>query len=83
MQRGKTQATSFEQSNKEEYRFAKTLGIEDDISVESVKSSYRRLIKTYHPDKVYHLGNEYVKLAEEKMKDVNLAYNYFMKKFNL
>ena len=28
----------------------------------------------YHPDKVSHLGDEFQKLAEEKFKSVNDAY---------
>jgi DnaJ like chaperone protein len=28
----------------------------------------------YHPDKVSHLGEEFKKIAEEKMKEINIAY---------
>jgi DnaJ like chaperone protein len=33
----------------------------------------------YHPDKVRHLGEEFRKVAEEKMKDINAAYDYLSK----
>ena len=35
----------------------------------------------YHPDKVGHLGEEFKKISEEKMKEINVAYAYFEKKF--
>ncbi len=31
----------------------------------------------YHPDKVGHLGEEFKSIAEEKMKEINVAYGYF------
>jgi DnaJ like chaperone protein len=33
----------------------------------------------YHPDKVSHLGDEFRTGAEEKMKEINQAYDYFKK----
>jgi DnaJ like chaperone protein len=36
----------------------------------------------YHPDRVGHLGEEFRQVAEEKMKEINVAYNYLKKKFN-
>jgi DnaJ like chaperone protein len=35
----------------------------------------------YHPDKVGHLGDEFKKVAEDKMKELNVAYEYLKKKF--
>ena len=36
----------------------------------------------YHPDKVAHLGDEFKGgVAEEKMKEINGAYDYFWRKF--
>jgi len=50
------------------------LGVDRDASKSEIKSAYRRLAKKYHPDKVAHLGKEFQKVAEEKMKEVNEAY---------
>jgi DnaJ like chaperone protein len=36
----------------------------------------------YHPDKVGHLGEEFKRVAEEKMKEINMAYDFFKKKYN-
>jgi len=58
------------------------LGLEPGASAEEVKNSYRRLSKEYHPDKVAHLGEEFRRIAEEKMKEINVAYNHLKKKFS-
>ena len=34
----------------------------------------------YHADKVNHLGEKLRKVAEEEMKKINEAHNYFEKK---
>jgi DnaJ like chaperone protein len=33
----------------------------------------------FHPDKVHHLGEEFQKMAEEKFKSVNDAYQQIKK----
>ena len=33
----------------------------------------------YHPDKVAHLGEEFRRVAEEKMKELNEAYQHLKK----
>jgi DnaJ like chaperone protein len=59
------------------------LGLESGADLESIKKSYRQLSMKYHPDKVAHLGDEFKNVAEEKMKEINSAYDYFKKKFSL
>ncbi len=56
------------------------LGLEPDADTDTIKKAYRKLSMKYHPDKVSHLGDEFQKVAEEKMKDINGAYDYFKKK---
>jgi DnaJ like chaperone protein len=56
------------------------LGLEQDATDEEVKKAYRKLSMKYHPDKVRHLGDEFQKVAEEKMKEINAAYDHFKKK---
>jgi len=56
------------------------LGLEPGASEEEIKKSYRKLSMQYHPDKVRHLGDEFRKVAEEKMKEINIAYDFFKKK---
>ena len=49
-----------------------TLGISEGASDEEVKKAYRELARKYHPDN-YH-DNPLADLAQEKMKEVNAAY---------
>ena len=46
-------------------------------SFEEIKKAFRTLSMQYHPDKVAHLGEEFKRVAEEKMKEINGAYHYF------
>ncbi len=48
--------------------------------METIKKAYRTLSMKYHPDKVGHLGEEFRRVAEEKMKEINVAYEYFKKR---
>jgi hypothetical protein len=52
----------------------KVLNLTPDASLSEIRKSYRRLIQKYHPDKVADLGIELVQLAEQKAKEINLAY---------
>ncbi len=56
-----------------------TLGLEKGAGMDEVKKAYRKLSMQYHPDKVRHLGEEFGKVAETKMKEINAAYDYFKK----
>ena len=55
------------------------LGLEKNATKEEIKKAYRKLSMQYHPDKVGHLGQEFQKVAEEKMKEINIAYDYLSK----
>ncbi len=56
-----------------------TLGLDKGASMEDIKKAYRTMSMQYHPDKVGHLGDEFRAVAEEKMKEINAAYDYFKK----
>lgn len=66
----------------EEGRHYTTLGLEQGADFASIKSAYRKMSMQYHPDKVRHLGDEFREVAEEKMKELNAAYDFFKKKYN-
>ena len=52
----------------------KILEVSPHATDAEVKKAYRKMANKYHPDKVSHLGDEFQKLAEEKFKSVNDAY---------
>ncbi len=54
-----------------------TLGLAKGASAAEIKKAYRSLSMQYHPDKVRNLGEEFQKMAEEKMKEINVAHDYF------
>jgi len=56
------------------------LGLEPGADMEAIKKAYRTLSMKYHPDKVVHLGEEFRQVAEVKMKEINVAYEYFKKR---
>ncbi len=64
-----------------EEQYYAVLGLEQGADFAEIKRAYRKLSMQYHPDKVGHLGEEFQKVAEEKMKEINVAYEYFEKKF--
>ena len=53
------------------------LGISSKATDEEVKKAYREMVRKYHPDN-YH-NNPLSDLAQEKMKEVNEAYNNIMR----
>lgn len=52
------------------------LGIKEGASKDEIKAAYREQVKKYHPDK--HQDNPLNDLAEEKMQEVNEAYDMLM-----
>ncbi len=51
----------------------KVLGISRDATDEQIKEAYREMAKKYHPDN--YQGSPIADLANEKMKEVNEAYD--------
>ena len=64
-----------------EQQYYAVLGVEQGADFAAIKKAYRKLSMQYHPDKVAHLGDEFKGVAEEKMKEINAAYDHFRKKF--
>lgn len=51
----------------------KILGVSPDATDDEVKEAYRKLVKKYHPDKF--ADSDLAELANEKMKEINSAYD--------
>lgn len=53
------------------------LGVSENASDEEIKKAYRKLAKQYHPDN--YTDNPLKNLADEKMKEINDAYDTIQK----
>lgn len=53
------------------------LGVKEGASEDEIKRAYREVVKKYHPDQ--YRDNPLSKLAEEKLREANEAYDYLMK----
>ncbi len=61
------------------------LGVAHDISDQDLKSAYRKLIRENHPDKLVSEGlpQEFIDVANEKLKAINVAYEKISKQRGL
>jgi len=55
------------------------LGLTQKASDEEIKTAYRTMARKYHPDRVNHLGDEFVKMATEKFQALHKAYSAIRK----
>ena len=55
----------------------KVLGVSRDATDEEIKKAYRNLARKYHPDN--YVNNPLADLVEEKMKEINEAYDMIQK----
>ena len=60
-----------------------TLGIPQTATNEELKKAYRKMAIENHPDKVGHLGEDIRKAAEEKFRQINVAYEKIKKQRNI
>lgn len=67
--------------NKDERYFASILGLQTGSTSDDIRNRYRELVMQYHPDRVAHLGPKLKEVAEQQMKEINEAYNFFKRKY--
>ena len=61
----------------------KVFGLTATSNLEQVKKKYKQLVKLHHPDKVTHLGKIHYDRATKMIKEINKAYSYIEKHFNI
>ena len=71
-QGGSYQRTGTYTSNRS--RYYRILGVKDGASQEEIKKAYRQLAKEHHPDKFVNASDSENKFHENKMKEINEAY---------
>lgn len=59
-------------------KYCEVLGVDERASMGDIKKAYRKLVKEYHPDKLAaeSMPKEYVEFANEKIRQINQAYEY-------
>ena len=62
-------------------RYYAILGVNKNITKDELKKAYYKLVKKYHPDKFENSSKKEKENAENKMKEINEAYEYLMKNF--
>jgi len=56
------------------------LGVSAHASEEEINLAFRHWIKRYHPDRVSHLGKQYIDQARRRAEQLNSARAALMKK---
>lgn len=72
-------ATDFEKEN----YYGKILGLQGKLTKSQIRKKYLEMITKYHPDKVNDLGEEFIRMAETKTRDIIEAYQWISKKYSI
>lgn len=62
-------------------KYSKVLGVSEDAELGEIKKAYRKLAKEHHPDKLESQGmpEDYMAYANERISEINEAYEYLKK----
>ena len=63
--------------------FGDLFGLKGQVTKAEIRKNYFELIAKYHPDKVAGLGTELIEVAENKSKQINQAYEWFKRKYQM
>ncbi len=69
---------------REDDRPYKVLGVERGASAEEIRQAYHKLVREYHPDRLQAKGvpEDFLKIANEKMAEINSAYDQIKRERN-
>lgn len=67
----------------DDIHYKSVLGLGDAATLDDIRKRYRELAGQYHPDKVSHLGRKLKEVAEQEMRLINEAYDYFKRKYGI
>jgi len=70
---------------KSTHRAYQIIGVSPQASDDEVKSAYKKLVMEYHPDKLMSKGvpEDFIKFANDKMAEINNAYDQIRKERGL
>ena len=64
-----------------EAQYRHVLGVSYDAGEHEIKAAYKELLMKYHPDKVSHLGDEFIDIAGTRARELVEAYEFFKRKY--
>tara|TARA_Y100000385_G_C13098070_1_gene642653 strand:- start:1489 stop:2304 length:816 start_codon:yes stop_codon:yes gene_type:complete len=77
--RKRTRSSKISKAVADRLVYCRILGVEESDSDETIKKAYRKLAKKLHPDVFTSASESQVKMAEEKFKEVQRAYDFLVK----
>jgi len=77
-------AFNFELATDEEkvIYYCKIIGIEGPVTKYILRKKYLEIVSKFHPDKFQNYGDETLRMAEKKTKEINIAYEWLSEKFS-
>ena len=58
----------------QEERCAQVLGVRSGATESEIEQAYQQLLAKYHPDKIATLGDDFRRLAKDKIEEIEEAY---------
>jgi hypothetical protein len=79
---GRQKAFIFDAATEDEkvIYYSRIIGIEGTVTKYILRKKYLEIISKYHPDKFQNYGEETLKMAERKTKEINIAYEWLSEK---